>query len=237
MTQRIVITGANRGLGLELTRVYVERGDEVIAACRRPGGADELCALTDRVHQLDTGDEASIDALGAALAFETVDVLYNNAGLDARAFGVPDGERDVLTLSATHFEQEMRVNAVGPMLLARALLGALRRAQHARIVNVSSQIGSMVVSAAMGRDVGYAASKAALNMITVKLAWRLRADAITAVAVHPGYLRTAMGAGRLGAGADLEAADAAASIVALVDSLTPEHSGRFYRWDGSEHPW
>jgi NAD(P)-dependent dehydrogenase (short-subunit alcohol dehydrogenase family) len=128
---------------------------------------------------------------------------------------------------------EIRINALGPMLLARGLLPALRRSGRPRIVNISSQIGSMVVSATMGRDVGYGASKAALNMITIKLAWRLRDDGVIAVAIHPGYLRTAMS----GPGADLDPGDAAVQIVDLVDGLSIEQSGMFLCWDGSVHPW
>jgi NAD(P)-dependent dehydrogenase (short-subunit alcohol dehydrogenase family) len=228
-----VITGANRGLGLELARAYVATGREVIGGCRRPSDATELRSLTPFVHAVDMGDEKSIAAFAESVGSGAVDVLFNNAGVDGRSFGAADGERDVLQLSAAHFEQEMRVNAVGPMLLARALLPGMRAVARPRIVNVSSQIGSMLISSAMGRDVGYAASKAALNMITVKLAWRLRADGVIAIALHPGYLRTAIG----GAGAEMDPAVAAVSIVRLVDSLTIAESGRFYRWDGAEHPW
>jgi NAD(P)-dependent dehydrogenase (short-subunit alcohol dehydrogenase family) len=119
------------------------------------------------------------------------------------------------------------------MLLARGLLPALRRSGRPRIVNVSSQVGSMVVGSHIGRDVGYGASKAALNMVTIKLASRLRDDGVIAVALHPGYLRTSMG----GANADLDPADAAEQITDLIDELTMEQSGTFLRWDGSEHPW
>jgi len=233
MSERIVITGANRGLGLELARAYVASGREVIGGCRRPADAADLCSLTPFVHAVDMGDEKSIAAFADDIGPGAIDVLFNNAGVDGRSFGAADGERDVLQLSASHFEQEMRVNAVGPMLLARALLTRMRASEHPRIVNVSSQIGSMLISAAMGRDVGYAASKAALNMITVKLAWRLHADGIVAIALHPGYLRTAIG----GAGAEMDPAVAAVAIMRLVDTLTLAESGRFYRWDGAEHPW
>ena len=233
MSERVVITGANRGLGLELARAYAARGDTVIAGCRHPEAAPGLRSLTRFVYPLDTGDEQSIAAFSAQVGDGAVDVLYNNAGLDARAFGAGDAERDVLSLSADRFERVMRVNAIGPMLLVRALLPMLKRSARARIVNVSSQIGSMVVSASLGRDVSYASSKAALNMITVKLAWRLRSDHIIAIALHPGHLRTAMG----GATADMDAPVAVAAIVELVSGLALGQSGGFYRWDGTVHPW
>jgi len=229
----VVITGANRGLGLELAKAFAARGHTVIGGCRTPARADELRAVTDHIHAVDTGDERSIADFVAAVGGDAIDVLVNNAGLTAAGLGAADDERDVLQLSPEHFMGEVRINALGPMLLARGLLPALRRSGRPRIVNISSQIGSMVVSSTMGRDVGYGASKAALNMITVKLAWRLRDDGVIAVAIHPGYLRTAMS----GPGADLDPGDAAVQIVDLVDALTMEQSGTFLQWDGSVHPW
>ena len=229
----VVITGANRGLGLELAKVFAARGDTVIGGCRTPAAADELQALTRYVHAVDTGDERSIADFVTAVGDGPVDVLVNNAGLSAEGLGAGSDERDVLLLSPEHFMGEMRINALGPMLLARGLLPALRRCGCPRIVNISSQVGSMVVGSHTGRDVGYGASKAALNMVTIKLASRLHDDGVVAVAVHPGWLRTAMG----GASADLDPTEAAVQIVDLIEGLTMEQSGKFLRWDGSEHPW
>lgn len=230
----VVITGANRGLGLELARAYARRGDTVIAGCRNPHGAGGLDAVTSHVYAADMADDASVSAFAAAAAaVGPIDVLINNAGTDATAFGVPDGERDVMVLTGAAFLAEMQVNAVSPMLLARALVPALKASGRGRIVNVSSQVGSMEISRRMGRDVGYCASKAALNMITVKQAVKLAADGIVSIALHPGYLRTDMG----GPTADLDPGDAAAQIVALIDGLGPDQSGQFLRWDGSIHPW
>jgi NAD(P)-dependent dehydrogenase (short-subunit alcohol dehydrogenase family) len=234
MSGRVVITGANRGLGLELARRYADRGDEVWGGCRRPDEAEELRELTDHVVELDMAWEASIESFAGEFGDASLEVLINNAGVDARALGVPDEERDVLQLSADDFLGEFRVNALGPMLLTRALVAPLRKAHGARIVNVSSTVGSMEVAATVGRDVGYVVSKAALNMITVKLAGRLRDDGIIAVAIHPGLLRTAIGTGR---GNLEDPAPAAAEIVALIDSLTSEQSGAFLHRDGSNHPW
>jgi NAD(P)-dependent dehydrogenase (short-subunit alcohol dehydrogenase family) len=233
MTERVVITGANRGLGLELARTYAGAGAEVWAGCRRPAEATELRDVTDHVLVLDLGSTESIDAFAAALGDAPIDVLVNNGGVDARNFGVPDGERDVLQLSGEHFLEEMRINALGPLLLTRATLDRLRATPRPRIVNVTSQVGSMEVAKVTGRDIGYTSSKAALNMITVKLAMRLRDEGVIAIALHPGFLRTDMG----GAGADLDPAEAAALIVALIDGLSLEQSGQFLRWNGTLHPW
>jgi NAD(P)-dependent dehydrogenase (short-subunit alcohol dehydrogenase family) len=229
----VVVTGANRGLGLELVRAFAGRGDTVIAGCRDPGSATELRSLTGEVQSLDIGDQQSIDAFVTAVGERPVDVLVNNAGIDARNLGAADDERDVLVQSPEHLLGQVSVNAVGPLLLARGLLPRLRQASNPRIVNITSQIGSMEVSRTAGRDVGYAVSKAALNMITVKLASRLRDERIVAVMLHPGHLRTAMG----GAAAAMDADDAARQITALVDRLTIDDSGSFLRWDGSVHPW
>lgn len=230
----IVITGANRGLGLELARVYARRGDTVIAGCRNPLGAGALDAITSHVYGADMADEASVASFAAAAAaVGPIDVLINNAGTDATAFGVPAAERDVMLLTGEHFLAEMQINAVSPMMLARALVPSLAASGRGRIVNVSSQVGSMEVARRMGSDVGYCASKAALNMITVKQSIKLAAQGIVSIAMHPGYLRTDMG----GPNADLDPAETAGAIVALIDGLTPDQSGQFLRWDGSIHPW
>jgi NAD(P)-dependent dehydrogenase (short-subunit alcohol dehydrogenase family) len=232
MTERVVITGANRGLGLELARRYAERGDEVWAGCRRPAEATELAAVTGHVLELDVASSTSIDRFAGQIGPAPVHVLVNNAGVDARALGVPDDERDVLQLDEATLLDEVRINAIGPMLLVRALLDPLRAAAGPRVVNMSSTVGSMEVAATIGRDVGYVVSKAALNMITVKLAGRL--NHVTVVALHPGLLRTALGTPR----GDLEdPADASVEIVALLDRLTLAESGSFLRRDGSIHPW
>jgi NAD(P)-dependent dehydrogenase (short-subunit alcohol dehydrogenase family) len=233
VSETVVVTGANRGLGLELARAFAARGHAVIAGCRSPEAATVLRTVTPHVHALDIGDAASIDRFVADVGDRTVDVVINNAGIDARNLGAADGERDVLVQPVEHFMAEIRVNTWGPLLLVRGLLPHLRTASNPRIVNLSSQVGSMEVGASIGRDLGYSVSKAALNMVTVKLATRLRADGITAIALHPGHLKTDMG----GANAAMDASDAAADIAVLVDGLTLADTGTFQRWDGTTHPW
>jgi len=229
----VVVTGANRGLGLELARVYAERGDRVIAGSRTPAGATELATLTDHTLPLDVGDEQSIATFIDAIGDQPVDIVINNAGIDARNLGATDDERDVLTQTPEQLMRQIEVNAVGPWLLARGLLPQLRRSDSARVVNVTSQIGSMEVSQRIGRDVGYAVSKAALNMLTVKLAVRLRDEGIIAVLIHPGFLRTDMG----GSAATMGPDESARHIAATVDRLTIDDTGTFRRWDGTVHPW
>jgi NAD(P)-dependent dehydrogenase (short-subunit alcohol dehydrogenase family) len=229
----VVITGANRGLGLELVTAYAARGDTVIAGCRTPESAAELRAVTPIVHAVDVGDEQSIAAFARAIGDQPVDVLINNAGIDARAFGATDTERDVLVQPVAHLMGQIEVNAVGALLVSRALLPNLRQSPNARIVNVSSQIGSMEIAQKMGRDAGYAVSKAALNMITIKLANRLRDEGVTAIMIHPGHLKTDMG----GPAAAMETADSAGQIVSMIEGLTLADTATFRRWDNTIHPW
>ena len=233
IVERVVITGANRGLGLELARIYASRGDDVWAGCRHPKDAIELRGLTTHVHEVDVASEKSILRFADALGPEPIDILYNNAGIDARALGVDDDARDVLQLSADHFLAVMRVNAVGPMLLVRALLDRLKASENPRIVNISSQAGSMEVAHTLGRDVGYTSSKAALNMISVRQSVHLREAGIIVVAVHPGFLKTDMGGER----ASLPTNEGARGVIDLVDGLTDADSGTFRQWDGAVHPW
>ncbi len=232
MTKNVVITGANRGLGLALARAYAGQGHNVIGGCRNPAAATELASLGVEVHRFDASDFASIDSFAEALGARPVDVLFNCAGVDARAFGANDTNRSALTISAEHFEAVMRVNVTGPLLLVERLSDALLAAKGT-VVNISSQIGSLTIAQKMSRDVSYAASKAALNMVTAKQAQAYAGEGVTVITMHPGWLRTDMG----GASADLDPNDAANQIMATVGSLTPDQNGQFVRWDGTVHPW
>lgn len=227
--ETIVITGANRGIGLGLTRRFLDAGKRVIAACRTPTAARELYALAagDRlsVQALDVCDAASVAAFADALGIESVDVLINNAGI----FG---GERQ--DLESTDYDAWLRtleVNTIAPFRLTTALLPQLRRSSRPRVITLSSQMGSL------GRDssgyVAYRSSKAAVNKVMQVLALELRGDGIIACPVHPGWVRTDMG----GPGADISIEESTTGLVALIESMTMAHSGRFWTWDGREHPW
>lgn len=231
---RAVVTGANRGLGLELVRRLVAAGIEVHAGCRRPEAAGELASSGPAaVSAVDLADAASIARFAAEVdaAGGPVDLLVNNAGINATALGHRGDGRGPLSIDPEVMLDVVRVNTVGPMLLTRALAGSLRRSSQGRVLNISSQLGSPTV----GRrgDVAYNASKAAFNMVTVMTAEELRSAGVAVVCVHPGWVRTDMG----GASAPLEPADAAAGVLAVAAALTVEGTGRFLRWDGTEHPW
>lgn len=228
----VVITGANRGLGLELARAYRAGGAEVIGGCRNPSAATELGATGAEVIALDTGSGTSIAAFAAAVGDRPVDLLFNNAGIDARAVGAAEASRGPLDITEDQFRAVHDVNVLGPLLMVRALAGNLRAATG-KVVNVSSQVGSIEIAHRIGSDVAYTTSKAALNMLSLKQSQAFRADGVCVIALHPGWLRSDMGGPR----ADLEPATAAASIASVVDHITLEQSGSFLRWDGSVHPW
>ncbi len=232
MTKTVVVTGANRGLGFALAKVYSERGDHVISGCRSPESATKLVSLGVELLPLDMASFASIDAFVAAVGERSLDVLVNCAGVDARAFGADDSNRGALTITGEHFEAVMRINVTGPLLLVEGLARNLRSATG-KVVNISSQVGSFEVAQRIGRDVAYATSKAALNMVTVKQSQAFLADGVVVIAMHPGWLRTDMG----GSTADLDPDDAASIIVGTVDALTVGQTGHFLRWDGTHHPW
>lgn len=235
MTDRtVVITGANRGLGLALARRFAKAGDRVWGTARNPAEATELLRFAAGVVPLDAASEVSIEYLPTTLkAAGSIDVLINNAGLDARAFGVDRATgAGPLALGADAFMGQIRVNSLGPMLVTRALLPQLRQADSPIVVNMSSQLGSMEVGGKAPRDVGYNASKAALNMVTVNLATAL-ADEVCVVSIHPGWVQTDMG----GEQAQLAPDESAEGVGEIIDRLSMIDSGSFLRWDGQPHPW
>jgi NAD(P)-dependent dehydrogenase (short-subunit alcohol dehydrogenase family) len=223
----IVITGGKSGLGLELAKAYDAAGHHVIVGCRNAAAAP-----VGEAYELDMASESSIAAFAAQVGDRPIDVLINNAGIDGRNVGATDGHREALTISSATFTAVMEVNVNGPLLLTQHLAPNLRAAKG-KVVNISSQIGSMVVAQTMGRDISYAVSKAALNMVSIKLAQALQPDGVTVVMMHPGWLRTAMG----GPSAAVEPDVAAAEIVATINGLTLDNTSTFIRSDGSIHPW
>jgi NAD(P)-dependent dehydrogenase (short-subunit alcohol dehydrogenase family) len=225
---KIVVTGANRGLGLEFVRQLLARGDEVIAAVRHANRASELTALAQgracRIVSLDAADDASAAGLARELAGEAVDGLINNAGV---------GSFDGLAASRTEVMlNEYNVNAIGPLRVARALLPNLRLGAAKKIMSVTSLMGSIADNTS-GGAYGYRMSKAALNMGNKCLALDLAGDGITAVVVNPGWVKTDMG----GAGAPLTADVSIRGMLAVYDKLTLADTGKFLHHEGRELPW
>ncbi|MEN5059542.1 SDR family oxidoreductase [Luteimonas sp. TWI1416] len=234
MPEWTLVTGANRGLGLEFVRQRLADGAPVVATCRQPGRATALNALAGehpghlKVLPLDAIDPRSRAELVRELPLAIgkagrIDLLVNNAGVlhGGERFGHLDGDT---------LEHSLRTNAIAPLLLTQALAPWL--AGGARVANLSSQLGSIAGTTRFGTP-SYAISKAALNMATVQLAHALRERGIVVVALHPGWVRTDMG----GEQASETPYDAVAGLLRVIDGLSADDSGRFLDWTGASMPW
>ena len=234
-----LVTGANRGLGLELARQLLAAGSRVVATCRHPGKATALNTLAGehpgRLHvlPLDVAEPKAHAELARELPLVLgghdddtpgrLDLLVNNAGV------LHSGER-FGSLSATNLDDSFRTNAAGPLLLTQAL--APRLADGAKVVNLSSSLGSIASTTRFGTP-SYNISKAAQNMATALLARALSDRGIVVVAFNPGWVRTDMG----GEGAELEPAQAVAALLRLAEGLGPDDSGHFLDGEGRRLPW
>ncbi len=225
----VLVTGANRGLGLGFVKHYLAENRRVIATTRRMDMAGDLRDLADdrlSIEELDAGNEDSIAKLAERLKSRGVrlDLLINNAGINVEeSFGV-------WTMAA--FQDCLRVNVTGPALLSQALAPLLR--DGAKIINLSSGMGSMALNINPDAPMdSYAVSKAALNMLTHRLAAKLSDRRITVVAMSPGWVRTDMGGGAAPASVD----EAIRQLTASIEALRPDQSGAFLSVDGEVQPW
>jgi NAD(P)-dependent dehydrogenase (short-subunit alcohol dehydrogenase family) len=239
--RRVVVTGANRGLGLELTRQLLAAGDEVVATARRPGAADGLHKLVatsggrGTVVGLDVADPDAVAAAALHIGerFDGLDVLFNNAGIwsapgepeRASAGALPD-------LRPEPVLEVLRVNAVGPLFVTQALAPRLAAAGRATVVNLTSGLGSLAGAGGRG-NIGYGMSKAALNMATRHLAAELAGQGTIVVALSPGWVSTDMG----GPAAPLGPAESVQGILNVLNGLTPAQSGLFLDHTGAPVPW
>ena len=215
----ILITGANRGIGLEFVRQYADAGWAVIATARRPSA--ELDAVGVRVETLDLSDAEAIVSFPATVE-GSLDLIIANAGTN-HPMNADTAE------DARAWQKMMMVNAIAPYLLGRALLSRMSRA--GKIIAVSSGMGSIAQSS--GGWVPYRTSKAALNMAWSNLALEAQPLGVTVAALSPGWVKTRMG----GAGAEITAEESVRDMRALIDRLAIEDTGRFLRRNGTEIPW
>jgi NAD(P)-dependent dehydrogenase (short-subunit alcohol dehydrogenase family) len=231
--QRILITGANRGVGLELVRQCLARGGRVFAGCRNPQQAESLQKLAEiakpnlTLVQMDVTDESSLDEARklVAASVEALDLLFNNAAINL-------GDEQITGVSAEKLAETLRVNAIGPVLVAQRFFDMLKMGLSPRLVNLSSEAGS-IERMRHFRGYGYYGSKAALNMYTRSLALDPNLSGVTVIALHPGWVRTDMG----GPMATLSGEESAKKILSVVDRLTPQDTGKFYTYTGDEYPW
>jgi len=231
MNQRCLVTGANRGLGLQFVRQLLARDARVVAACRHPGRATDLNRSAGEhpghLHALplDVADPKSQRELVHELPLVTdgIDLLINNAGV------LHSGER-FGSVGAEHLLDSFRTNAMAPYLLTQALAPLL--VDGARVANISSQLGSIANLAAFGTP-SYNISKAAQNMATALLAQALHERGIVVVALHPGWVQTDMGGGN----AAITPQQSVQGLLQVIDALTPQRSGEFLDWRGQTLPW
>lgn len=220
-----LITGANRGIGLELARQLAERGESVVGTARDPASARDLARLAVRVETLDVASPASVDELAQRLGRRPIDVLINNAGIGGPDHGIEEISREELLRC---FE----VDAIGPLAVTRALLGNLRAGKARRIVNLSSGLASISQND-NGGWYGYRAAKAALNQFTRTLAAELSPEGFVCIAISPGWVRTDMG----GDGAPQSKQESVRGMLRVIDRLSPSDNGRFLSHRGHEIPW
>jgi NAD(P)-dependent dehydrogenase (short-subunit alcohol dehydrogenase family) len=215
----VLITGANRGIGLELSRQLSERGDEIIALCRT--ASPELRALDLRVVEgVEVTDTAALEKVAEQLGDTQVDILINNAGIFTN-----ETFRD---LDFEEIRRNFEVNALGPLRVTHALQGRLRKG--AKIVLITSRMGSIGDNGS-GAYYGYRMAKAALNMAGVNLAHEFRGRASVAI-LHPGLVAT-----RMTGFAGISTEESATGLIARIDALRPEDSGGFWHANGERLPW
>lgn len=227
MPQTMIVTGASRGIGLEMCRVLATRGDRVIATARAttPALAELASAHGVEVMELEVTDAGSIKALAKRLSGRPIDALINNAGVSSTA-------KSISELTMEELQRVFAINASAPMLVAAALLPNLRLGARKVVMNISSQLASIANNKG-GSTYPYRASKTALNQLTVCMANELRADGFCCVCVHPGWVKTDMG----GPNAPLLPPESAGYLIRLLDGLTSAKSGSFLNYDGATMPW
>lgn len=216
----VLITGANRGLGLEFARQYAADGWTVIATARQPEKAEELNALGVESLPLDAADPQGIAALARAIENRAIDVLIANAGI------YPHG------MDAAEWSQAFATNSIGPTLLAQALRANVARSEQRKMVAITSRMGSIADNSS-GGAIAYRSSKAALNAAWRSLAHEVRKDGISLAVLHPGWVQTDMG----GTGASIDAQTSISGLRQVIDRLRIEQTGRFFNYDGQELPW
>lgn len=216
-----LVTGANRGIGLEYCKQLLQRGEQVIAVCRAP--SPELSALNLRIEAgIDLTTPDDINTLAQSLEGEPLELLINNAGILKR--------ESLDEMNYSQILEQFEVNAMGPLRVTHALLQNLH--QGSKIAMMTSRMGSIADNTS-GMRFGYRMSKAALNIASVSLAHDLRARGVAVAILHPGYVRTEM----TGHSGLIDADESVRGLLARIDALTLETSGTFWHSNGEILPW
>jgi len=235
--KNILITGSSRGLGLEFTKQYLEKGDNVIASCRNPEKASDLQELKSKfpnnltLIQLDVVEEEDRDRVFKQVKtkIDSLDVLINNAGIvsgeEGKRFNLGEVYKE-------DFSKVFLVNSIAPLLMSEKFLPLLEKGEKSKIINITSSNGC-IAKRNQGGKYSYCTSKAALNMITKILSNDLREKDIVTLAIHPGWIKTDMG----GQNAPQEIEEPISMIIDLIDKSDITLSGKLLDWEGNELPW
>jgi NAD(P)-dependent dehydrogenase (short-subunit alcohol dehydrogenase family) len=228
----VLITGANRGLGLEFARQYLADGWQVYAACRNPASASELRHLAEnaggklQIMAMDVTDAASIHAAAKDLDGQAIDLLLNNAAI------IGPRNQTIGNIDYEAWAEAFAVNTMGPMRVSEAFVEHLAKSDLKLIVSLTSGMGSIADNTS-GGSIVYRSTKAAMNMVMRSLAVDLAPRGIVCVVVNPGWVRTDMG----GPNATQEPSESIGKLRRLIASLGPEQSGKFFNHTGREFPW
>ncbi len=232
MARTILITGANRGIGLEFVRQYARDGWRVLASCRNPQGADKLRQIAKKssgmvsIHHLDVTDTGQINDLARELIDERIDILLNNAGVHGPK------QQDFGQVEEAGWIEAFRVNTIAPLKIAQAFLEHVANSQRKIIATMGSIMGSIGENDFSGYY-AYRSTKAAVHMVMKNLSIDLKKKGIIAMAFHPGWVRTDMG----GPDAPQSPEESVEGLRKVLASLTQEDNGRFLTYEGMELPW
>lgn len=232
--QRVFITGANRGLGLEIVRQYLERGDHVFAAARKFDMLEQYDGkhtgtLTKIPLEVNNMDDIAAAAQAVRAVVDGIDILINNAAINPRE----SIYRTLGSLDSQALAHEIHTNAIAPLMIVQAFVDLLKNGKSPKLINITSQQGSMQLKTNAGGGYAYSMSKAALNMATRVLAADLIGQGIITMMIHPGWVQTDMG----GSNAMISAHESASSLLNIIDNLTAQDNGRFFNITGQDHIW
>lgn len=228
-TYQVLITGANRGIGLEFTKQYAQDGWNVLACCRNMLAASALQALATshaniQVYSLDVADFAQIDALALQLKDEKIDVLINNAGVYP--------ESSLTDADTSDWLDAFRINTIAPLKIATAFTPHMANSQLKKLATLSSKMGSLDDNTSGGSYI-YRSTKAAVNMVMKSLSIDLKPTGIAVVTLHPGWVLTDMG----GSNALIDTQTSVAGLRKVIANLNISNSGKFIAYDGKEIAW
>ena len=227
--QTVLITGANRGLGLEFAKQFSEKGYHVIGTARSPEKATELKATGAEVMKLDVTSEEDIAALAEALKGKKLDILINNAGYFGPTLSVGKKNAKINNITREEMLDCFTINTMGPIFLSQALLPSLKLSEQPKIINISTR--SSQLSTDRAKAWGYGVSKAGLNMVTNNLNGELGKQGFIVISLAPGHNQTDMGNGKL------MPEESIGKMIPLIENLTKKQSGKFIYYTGKELPW